>query len=109
VGQLCWLQVPVRDISRAQKFYSEILGWESLGSSTDDQALIDAAPGVTGRRFFRKGDLLNGSFVLVGETHHVANYDAHNQHAVPFLPTFCVADCALTLERVAALGGRTHV
>ena len=27
-GQLCWFELPVKDMARAQKFYSALLGWK---------------------------------------------------------------------------------
>jgi predicted enzyme related to lactoylglutathione lyase len=101
--------VPVHDAERAQKFYTDILGWEPLPSNAAEEVAVGARAGIRSMQFFRKGEQLNGAFVLVDAANHVANFQADNKHAVPVLASFCVANCADTLEKVAALGGKTHV
>ncbi|KAI9167283.1 hypothetical protein HJFPF1_03409 [Paramyrothecium foliicola] len=109
LGQICWLEVPVQDSKRAQKFYTDIFGWESLSSTDAEEAAVVARPGIRSMQFFRKGEQLNGAFIQVNEENHIANYRADNQHAVSVLASFCVENCAKILEKVVRLGGKTHL
>ncbi|KEY64264.1 hypothetical protein S7711_09865 [Stachybotrys chartarum IBT 7711] len=103
LGQICWLEIPVTDVARARKFYSELLGWEILP---------DVMPGphdspIKSMHFFRKGEALNGTFLVMDETDRVRNHDEARPLAMPVLTTFCVRDCDDSLRLVAKLGGKT--
>lgn len=91
------------DVARARKFYSELLGWEIL---PDVMPGPDDSP-IKSMHFFRKGEALNGTFLVMDETDRVRNHDETRPLAMPVLTTFCVRDCDDSLQLVAKLGGKT--
>lgn len=58
--------------------------------------------------FFKKGEALNGAFMLGKGDHQVLNYDPSRPPAYALQPTIHVADCAEALRLAESLGGKTH-
>ncbi|KAF7556098.1 hypothetical protein G7046_g6386 [Stylonectria norvegica] len=104
LGQICWLEIPVRDVDRAKNFYSEIFQWEFAPEPT--KPVGDC---VKSLHMFSKGKTLHGAFHHVEEKYQVINNTKSNLAALPVLPTFCVLDCGDTLEKVEKLGGQTAI
>ncbi|EEU44997.1 hypothetical protein FSOLCH5_012470 [Fusarium solani] len=102
LGQICWLEVPVRDFARAKKFYTEIFGWEVM-----DEPAKAVGDCVKSMHFFNKGKTLHGAFLELDEPYHVVNNIAERPAALPLMPTLCVVDCEETLKKVASAGGKT--
>lgn len=95
--------MPVLDIDRAKKFYSELFGWEV----SPERKPPVGSDCVKGLYFFSKGKTLHGAFMHVEEKYQVVNHAPGNPAAIPILPTLCVLDCAETLDKAASLGGKT--
>jgi len=93
----------VKEIARAQKFYSEVLGWECSSESMQSQT-----PGIEKLYSFKK-DNLHGCMVVVEEGNHVLNVDSSNPGAMPVLPTFSVSNVDEASEKAGKFGGKTHV
>ncbi|KAK5987407.1 hypothetical protein PT974_11534 [Cladobotryum mycophilum] len=102
IGQICWLQVPVIDSTRARDFYTEILGWEC----PPDPVQSDKS-GVKAMHFFNKGHL-HGAFTVMNEGYQITNHKDGVQDALPVLPTFNVQECNETLDKVKGLGGKVQ-
>ncbi|KAF4979825.1 hypothetical protein FZEAL_4041 [Fusarium zealandicum] len=102
LGQICWLEVPVRDVPRAKKFYTELFAWQFV-----DEPSKAAGDCIKSMHFFNKGQTLHGALLEVEEQHHVVNNVAGRPAALPILPTFCVEDCEKTLEKAGSAGGKT--
>ena len=102
MGTICWLEIPVKDVSRAQTFYTDIFGWDFPNASSSDPA---ESPSRS-LHFFNKGEALNGAFVLDKDGHQVINHDPSRPQAAPLLPTINVVDCADTLRKAEAIGGK---
>lgn len=111
IGEICWLEIPVMDIVRAQKFYTDIFGWNcnsQVVRPSDGNVPAGEDCPVKSIHFFNKGQTLNGAFQLMRDDNHFANVDLDRPHAIPVLPTLNVKDCAKTLEQVEQAGGRTQ-
>ncbi|EXK39493.1 hypothetical protein FOXG_05375 [Fusarium oxysporum f. sp. lycopersici 4287] len=104
LGQICWLEVPVRDVPRAKAFYMELFGWEFVPEP--QKAVGDC---VKSMHFFNKGKTLHGAFLEHDEEYHVINNNPDKPGALPVLPTLCVLDCEETLAKANAIGGKTAV
>lgn len=112
MGKICWLEIPVKDIYRAQKFYTDIFSWDCdpepkdpVQYPTSSSDTVDSP--IQSLHFFRKGEALNGAFMLGKADHQVVNYDPNRPRALPLLPTIHIEDCADTLRKAEALGGKT--
>lgn len=106
---ICWLEIPVQDVSRAQKFYSELFGWEC--SKDPLPAPPETGGPLKGLYFFnssRGGKVLHGAFMHLPDDHRVINHDPSRPGAMPILPTLNVDDCAETLKQAESLGGKTQ-
>lgn len=57
--------------------------------------------------FFDKGKTLHGALLEVDEQYHVVNNLPDRPVALPVMPSFCVQDCAETLDKAATAGGKT--
>ncbi|KAI5462714.1 hypothetical protein BGZ63DRAFT_423941 [Mariannaea sp. PMI_226] len=104
LGQSCWLEVPVLEVDRAAKFYTDIFGWEI--APEPKPAIGDC---VKNLYFFSKGKSLHGAFLHVDAKYQVVNNISDNPAALPILPTLCVVDCAETLDKANSLGGKTAI
>ena len=103
-GLICWLEIPVKDVARAQKFYSDVFGWNTtLGE------MASAAAGSSTIHFFTKGDSLHGAFHIMDEGCHLFNVDEADSKKLPLLTTLCVLNIEETLKKIEELGGKTHV
>ncbi|KAF5565476.1 hypothetical protein FNAPI_1638 [Fusarium napiforme] len=100
LGQICWLEVPVRDVPRAKAWYMELFGWEFLPEP--QKAIGDC---VKSMHFFNKGKTLHGAFMEHDEEYHAINNNPDKPGALPVLPTLCVLDCEETLAKANAIGG----
>ncbi|KAF4949744.1 hypothetical protein FGADI_8682 [Fusarium gaditjirri] len=98
LGQICWLEVPVRDVARAKAFYIELFGWEFV---TEPQKAVGDC--VKSMHFFNKGKTLHGAFLEHDEEHHVINNNPDKPGALPVLPTLYVLDCEETLAKAMRL------
>lgn len=63
--------------------------------------------GVAKIYFLGKGSL-NGAFLLMQEGYHSTTFGALDKEVLPPLPTFRVADCDETLEKVKDRGGKVQ-
>ncbi|KAM5376845.1 hypothetical protein ACJZ2D_005332 [Fusarium nematophilum] len=104
LGQICWLEVPARDVPRAKKFYTQLFGWEY--GAEPAKPVGDC---VKSMHFFNKGKSLHGAFLEVDEQYHVVNNISDRPAALPVMPTFCVEDCEKTLEKAGSEGGKTAI
>ncbi|KAK7429643.1 hypothetical protein QQZ08_003838 [Neonectria magnoliae] len=104
LGQICWLEVPVLDVDRAKKFYTELFGWDF-----SDESRPGVGDCVKSMHFFSKGKTLHGAFMHVEAKYQVVNHVPGDPAPMPVLPTLCVVDCAETLEKAEALGGKTAI
>ncbi|KAF4463906.1 hypothetical protein FALBO_9269 [Fusarium albosuccineum] len=104
LGQICWLEIPVRDVPRAKKFYTELFGWEFV---TEPGKPVGNC--VKSMHFFNKGKTLHGAFLEHDESYHVINNIPDRPAALPVLPTLCVQDCEKTLDKAAVEGGKTAI
>ncbi|RYP74977.1 hypothetical protein DL771_002625 [Monosporascus sp. 5C6A] len=102
-GEICWLEIPVSDVSRAQKLYTDIFGWECAPDATPNNS-----DGVKSLHFFNKGSL-QGAFLLIQEGYQMTQYGKLDKEVLPPLPTFCVKECDETLQKVQANGGKVRV
>lgn len=102
LGQICWLEVPVRNVDRAKQFYGDIFSWNF--SLEPGQAVGDC---IKSMHFFDKGQTLHGALLEVDEHYQVINNVPDRPGALAVMPTFCVEDCEKTLEKVASAGGKT--
>ncbi|KAF5023845.1 hypothetical protein F66182_4103 [Fusarium sp. NRRL 66182] len=102
LGQICWLEVPVRDVPRAKTFYTELFGWKFVPEP--QKAVGDS---VKSMHFFNKGKTLHGALLEHDEPHHLINNNPGRPAALPVLPSFCVLDCQETLDKANAIGGKT--
>lgn len=104
IGKVCWLDVPVYDVERAKKFYTEVLDWEC-----NITVVADPAPGAHSMHFFRNAAGVNGAFSHMKEGLLVVNHDKDNAGALPVLPTFSVADIQETLDKAVKAGGQVQL
>ncbi|KPM44594.1 hypothetical protein AK830_g1969 [Neonectria ditissima] len=104
LGQICWLEVPVLDVDRAKKFYTELFGWEFA-----DEPRPGVGDCIKSMHFFSKGKTLHGAFMHVEAKYQVVNHVPGDPAPMPVLPTLCVVDCAESLEKAEALGGKTAI
>ncbi|KAL4725248.1 hypothetical protein ACLX1H_007395 [Fusarium chlamydosporum] len=102
LGQICWLEVPVREVPRARKFYTELFGWEFV---EEPQKTVGDC--IKSMHFFNKGKTLHGAFLELDEAYHTINHDPARPGALPLLPTLCVSDCQETLDKANVIGGKT--
>ncbi|CAH0059254.1 unnamed protein product [Clonostachys solani] len=108
VGQVCWLEIPVSDISRASKFYEGLFGWQcDLNPVPQAETPTPDCP-FKGMYFFNKKDTVNGAFVVMSDDHRVVNFFEDRPRAMPVLPTIQVADIAETLKLAEKLGGKNQ-
>ncbi|RYP04161.1 hypothetical protein DL764_004628 [Monosporascus ibericus] len=101
-GEICWLEIPVSDISRAQKLYADIFGWECEPDGTPKNS-----DGVKSLHLFNKGSV-HGAFLLMQEGYQMTQYGKLDKEVLPPLPTFCVKECDETLQKVQASGGKVQ-
>ena len=101
IGKITFLEIPVYDIDRAKKFYTAVLDWEYKG-----EAIANAPAGLHGMYFFHKGDVLHGCFNHMKEGKALRNHNENDPEVLPLLPTVEVADCAETLAKAEANGGK---
>nr|RBQ83962.1 hypothetical protein FVER53263_02754 [Fusarium verticillioides] len=99
LGQICWLEVPVRDVPRAKALYMDLFGWEFVPEP--QKAVADC---VKSMHFFSKGKTLHGAFLEHDDEYHVINNNPDKPGALPVLPTLCVLDCEETLAKANAIG-----
>ncbi|KND88880.1 hypothetical protein TOPH_06406 [Tolypocladium ophioglossoides CBS 100239] len=99
-GEMCWLEIPVYDASRAQKLYTDIFGWECKPEPAPQKA-----PGIESMHFFTKGSI-HGAFLVLKEGYNMTQYGKLDKEVLPPLPTFCVKECDETLAKVKAHGGK---
>ena len=59
LGEICWLEIPVKDTNRAISFYREVFGWDCR-----DEGQASDEPGVLKTYFFGKGNT-HGCFLHV--------------------------------------------
>ncbi|RYP03993.1 hypothetical protein DL765_010334 [Monosporascus sp. GIB2] len=101
-GEICWIEMPVQDVSRAQKLYKDIFGWEFRPDGTPANS-----GGVKSLHFFNKGSV-QGALLLMEEGYQVREYGKSDKEVLPPLPTFCVKECDETLQKVQANGGKVQ-
>jgi hypothetical protein len=70
--------------------------------------MASAAAGSSTIHFFNKGNL-HGAFHNMDEGCHLFNVDAADPKKLPILTTLCVTSIEESLEKIGALGGKTHV
>ena len=102
LGQICWLEIPVHNVSRAKNFYTELFEWQF---NSEPQKPVGNC--VKSMHFFNRGKTLHGALLEHDEAYHVINHDPARPGAMPLLPTLCVLDCQETLDRANAIGGKT--
>ncbi|CAM1501021.1 Fc.00g101830.m01.CDS01 [Cosmosporella sp. VM-42] len=102
-GQISWLEIPVRDVDRAKKFYTEVFQWQFSPEKDNMKPVGDC---VKSMHFFSKGKL-NGALLEHDEKYHAINFKEDVPEALPVLPTFCTFDCDETLEVGKRFGGKT--
>ncbi|KAM4064061.1 lactoylglutathione lyase family protein [Hirsutella rhossiliensis] len=100
VGEICWLEIPVHDVSRAQQLYGDVFGWVC-----QPEGVPHGRNGIQSMHFFNKG-AVHGAFLLVMEGYQAVKYGRLDKEILPPLPTFCVDDCGETLTKVVAHGGK---
>ncbi|KAM4061385.1 hypothetical protein HRG_007368 [Hirsutella rhossiliensis] len=113
VGEICWLEIPVHDVSRAQQLYGDVFGWVC-----QPEGVPHGRNGIQSMHFFNKG-AVHGAFLLVmegyqavkwqliyGPNHFTTRALLTRAEILPPLPTFCVDDCGETLTKVEAHGGK---
>lgn len=93
--------MPVYDVERAKKFYTEVLGWECNLAS-----FANPAPGAHSMHFFKNASGVNGAFSHMKDGLLVTNFDKGNAEALPILPTFNVVNCQETLDKASKAGGQ---
>ena len=103
IGKINFLEIPVYDIEQARKFYTDVLDWECKS-----EAYPDAGAGLHAMYFFSKGDVLHGAFNHIKDGKAMRNYNEHDPEVLPLFPTVEVADCAETLAKAEANGGKIH-
>lgn len=91
---MCWLEIPVHDVARAQALYADVFGWECA-----PDAIPHACPGIKSMHFFSHGSL-HGAFLLADDGYEATKHRAATRELLPPLPTFCVDECAETLAKV---------
>lgn len=84
-GDFCHIEMPVKDVERAKKFYGEIFGWT-----------FQDVPEMNYTLFMTPGGTLGGGFFTPDEQtpEKVTNY-------------LCVASIEDTAARILELGGKT--
>ncbi|KAK3196337.1 hypothetical protein K4F52_000719 [Lecanicillium sp. MT-2017a] len=103
VGKICWLDVPVYDVERAKKFYTEVLDWDcNVG------AFPDPGPGAHSMHFFKNAAGVNGAFSHMKEGLLVTNHNKTSREALSLAPTFNVENCQETLDKAIKAGGELH-
>ncbi|EOO00358.1 putative glyoxalase bleomycin resistance protein dioxygenase protein [Phaeoacremonium minimum UCRPA7] len=107
VGQICWLEVPVTDPSRAKEFYSSVLGWDC--DPAGKPSVMTGAENAI--HFFHKGESLHGAFIQMPEDGNclIRAWDAEDPLAMSVLTTYCVDSIEDTLAKVESHGGKVHV
>ncbi|KAK6362649.1 hypothetical protein TWF730_000104 [Orbilia blumenaviensis] len=86
----CWVEVPVRDMERALKFYGEAFGWTPKEKGMSWYQIVE-----------NESKNLNGALRLVSEEDHVAG-TASRHTMKPFIGLHSIRE---TLEKVKAAGG----
>ncbi|OAA35069.1 Glyoxalase/bleomycin resistance protein/dioxygenase [Metarhizium rileyi] len=105
IGQICWLEIPVHDIKRASKLYSEIFGWK-----INEEAMPMDQPGIQAMHVFAAPERkLGGALLVMEENYQMTRYGKLEKEVLPPLPTLCVKDCDETLKQVESLGGSTQL
>ncbi|KAH8704108.1 Glyoxalase/bleomycin resistance protein/dioxygenase [Talaromyces proteolyticus] len=107
-GEVCWLEIPVKDPSRALPFYREVFGWDCK-----DEGLDSKDPGVMKIFFFSsKGGNTQGCFMHVEPNNFLATSLApmnENKERWAVTTTFAVASVDETLRKVEQSGGRVYL
>ncbi|RYP63525.1 hypothetical protein DL769_006946 [Monosporascus sp. CRB-8-3] len=93
-GEICWFEIPVSDLSRAQKLYTAVFDWKCNPDGTPQNS-----DGVKSMHFFKKGGV-QGAFLLIQEGYQIPQYGKPGKEVLPPLPTFRVKDCEETLRKV---------
>lgn len=101
-GEICWVEIPVYDVSRAQKLYKDLFGWEYTPEPAPQHN-----PGIENLHFFTKGGV-HGAFLHVKEGYNVTQYGKLDKEVLPPLMTFCVKDCEEALVKAKAHGGKVQ-
>ncbi|KAJ3499098.1 hypothetical protein NLG97_g615 [Lecanicillium saksenae] len=97
IGGLFALEIPVTDITRSQKFYSDLFGWQFEG------IMPRGSDGVQALHFFKNAaQSITGALVLLeqGHTPKSAGVDSWG-----LWPTLVVANVSEALKQVEAQAG----
>ncbi|KAK1751348.1 hypothetical protein QBC47DRAFT_406048 [Echria macrotheca] len=106
-GEICWLEIPVTEPSRAIAFYRAVFGWQLVHA--DGQPTPGYMDGVEGVYLFSKGKL-SGAFLKLANTSDVASVaDVNSPAKSAVLPYLMVGDVDVALGEVEKNGGRVHV
>ncbi|KAJ9130174.1 hypothetical protein NKR19_g10005 [Coniochaeta hoffmannii] len=106
IGQILWLEVPCKSVSRAAAFYSAVLGWNC---PDPEEGKPSPAPGLETAHPFKCG-ILKGAFSKMASEDDVASVaDSANQARMPVLATYLVHSIDETLAKVQEAGGKVHV
>ncbi|KAK3312051.1 hypothetical protein B0H66DRAFT_389820 [Apodospora peruviana] len=110
-GEICWVEIPVTDISRAVAFYRAVLDWQTEDAKPAASVITPGPlPGIDVVHFFSKGLRLNGAFVKVSDDSSLARVAGPaNIHKRPRLAYYMVESIDETLGKVESAGGRVHV
>lgn len=104
-GQICWLEVPVTSVSRAAKFYSSTLGWESKDTKGGPSPIA----GVKSAHLFSNGTL-HGAFLLMPDQGAIAQVaDPNRLEKSALVATFLVESIEETMTKIEAAGGKCHM
>lgn len=106
VGQICWLEVPVKSAPRAAAFYSAVLGWKCPDPEKGTPA---PSPGTESIHMFNCGRL-TGAFTKMASDDGVASVaDAANPGRISVLATYMVESVDETLGKIEQAGGKVHL
>ncbi|MEV3920124.1 VOC family protein [Actinomadura coerulea] len=89
---MCWMELAVRDVEGARRFYGEVFGWRAV-----DRSYL--APGYTNWKV--------GEWSVAGMVPLDESWPAHLEpHWTPY---FWVSDCDATAARAAEMGALVHI
>jgi predicted enzyme related to lactoylglutathione lyase len=106
IGEICWLDIPIKDSKRALPFYQDVFDWECK----DAEGEVSREPGVLKRFFFSKGKT-NGCFQLVEPENFVAPSLTplnENKERWAVITSFAVEGIDDTLAKVERAGGNVY-
>jgi predicted enzyme related to lactoylglutathione lyase len=106
-GEICWLEVPVTNPSRAMAFYRAVFNWQPVHA--DGQPTPAYMDGIEGVYLFSKGKL-SGAFLKLANNSDVASVaDVKSPARSAVLPYLMVEDVDAALGEVEKNGGQVHV